>query len=175
MVTAIKRKNKNSTKQLRVDKGAVVPLLLALGLVAALVAADQLTKELIRKNLTHPFQLGLLQITHTTNTGSVFGLFPGSSSFIVAVSIVVIPVLVVIYMKRLMSHGFQRAAVVFIAAGLFGNTIDRLFRGAVTDFIYIGPWPAFNLADSFLFIGAVLLVAPYILRHLPQLRQRLRK
>ena len=156
MVTAIASKKRNKKTLFNSAD------LLALALVAALVAADQITKELIRKNITHPFQLGLLQITHTTNTGSVFGLFPGSSSFIVAVSIAVIPVLVVIHMKRLISHKLQRAAVVFIAAGLFGNTIDRLFRGAVTDFIYISPWPAFNLADSFLFIGAVLLVAPYV-------------
>ena len=164
MVKAIKRKNNKGGLLKKKVNQETWPF--ALASVAALVAADQITKELIRKNITHPFQLGLLQITHTTNTGSVFGLFPGSSSFIVAVSIIVIPVLVAIHMKRLISHKYQKLGLILIVSGIVGNTIDRLTSGFVTDFIYLRPWPAFNLADSFLFIGAVLLVAPYALQHM---------
>ncbi len=69
----------------------------------------------------------------------------------------------------------QRLAATFLVAGLVGNTIDRISQGFVTDFIYLKPWPAFNLADSFLTIGILLFVASYLLPLLPGIFRKSKK
>ncbi len=134
--------------------------------VAALAVVDQLTKAIIRGNLfpsvsiNLPISLGLLQIVHIGNTGAIFGVLKGTQLMISALSIAVVAFLVIIYRK--LDKKFLRLGALLIIAGAVGNTIDRLAFGRVTDFIYVRPWPAFNLADSFLFFGAALLLLSFI-------------
>ncbi len=131
--------------------------------VIALVALDQLAKAAVRHFLQPSASmplLGPIELVHWTNTGSVFGLFQGTSNYIAIISLVVVSFVIALY-----ALGFvrQRLAVILLVAGLAGNTIDRLSRGFVTDFIYVRPWPAFNLADAFLTIGIVLFAASLLL------------
>ena len=112
--------------------------------------------------------LGFFQLTHVTNTGSAFGLLQGQSTFLVMAS--VIGVLGVLFYYR--ANGRQslalRVALGLILGGALGNLSDRLFRGAVVDFIDIQYWPGhhwpnFNVADSALLSGLMLL-ASYVMR-----------
>lgn len=134
--------------------------------VAALALLDQLVKSIIRGTLdpSHsislPATFSLVQIVHISNTGSIFGTLKGTQLFISALSVAVIVFLVITY--RELGTRLQRAGALLIIAGAVGNTIDRLVFGRVTDFIYVRPWPAFNLADTFLFFGAVLLLLSLI-------------
>lgn len=136
----------------------------AVAAVVALVIIDQISKAIIRAAIA-PSQsvqlLGFLQIVHISNTGAVFGLLKGSYLYIAALSVPVAAFLLIIY--RNFSQKPQKLGVILIVAGIVGNTIDRLTSGYVTDFIYVRPWPAFNLADSFLSIGAVLVLSTLLL------------
>ncbi|MBI2144983.1 signal peptidase II [Candidatus Woesearchaeota archaeon] len=147
---------------------ALVPILA----VVALVAADQALKAVVRSlspSGTAILRLPGVEIVNITNTGTLFGLMRGSSAYLAALAIVAIFVFLFYYGKL---HGVQRISAILIISGMAGNTIDRIFRGAVTDFIYVRPWPAFNLADSLLTVGAAFMIASLIV---PALKANLKK
>ena len=151
-------------------------LFLAVG-VAALVAVDQLTKFLVRGNLvpsTGVKVLGLLQIINIANTGSVFGVLKGTQPYLIALGLITVAVILFAYLH--FESVLHKLGAAIITAGILGNTIDRVSRGVVTDFIYVRPWPAFNLADALLCTGLVILVASLILpaakQHLQPKTQR---
>ncbi len=134
-------------------------------LIALLVVvADQLSKLWIRSNLLvgqSLFEVGIFQIIHIQNTGAVFGLFQDQSFALAIVAIVGIAFLLVyaliIYPRFFPSDNLLgKSALGLILGGTIGNLIDRLRFGGVTDFISIGIWPAFNIADSAIVVGAIL-------------------
>ena len=128
------------------------------------VAADQLSKIWIRfyPQESSIFEAGFFRIIHTHNTGAAFGLFQGHS---LALSIVALMGIAVILLYALLfSHRYpsldtmpNRVALGLILGGTAGNLIDRLNPnlGGVTDFISIGIWPAFNIADSTIVVGVI--------------------
>ena len=130
------------------------------------VIADQLTKLGIR---TFPegqsvFQVGFFQIVHIQNTGAAFGLFQGQSlalTIVDFVSVAIILVLVLRFSHRLpiLENMVTRIALALVMGGTVGNLIDRLNPNleGVTDFISLGIWPSFNLADSAITVGVILL------------------
>jgi len=135
-------------------------------LIALLVVvADQLSKIWIRSNLLvgqSLFEAGFFRITHVHNTGAAFGLFQGQSFLLTIVASVGITVLLVyalvIYRRfPLLDNRLGRPVLGLVLGGAVGNLIDRLRFGYVTDFIGVGLWPAFNIADSAITIGVVLL------------------
>jgi len=135
-------------------------------LIALLVvSADQLSKIWIRSNLLvgqSLFEAGFFRITHVHNTGAAFGLFQGQSFLLTIVASVGITVLLVyalvIYRRfPLLDNRLGRPVLGLVLGGAVGNLIDRLRFGYVTDFIGVGLWPAFNIADSAITIGVVLL------------------
>src|SRR6202034_1426201 len=101
----------------------------------------------------------------TFNSGAAFSLFPGSTGVIVVVAIVVVALLGwIAWMSRTFALS---VALGLILGGALGNLSDRLFRGhhgAVIDFITLTHWPTFNVADSSITIGAVLVVVFSLLR-----------
>jgi signal peptidase II len=115
------------------------------------VVGDQLTKVWIRTYPEgHPvFELGFFRIVRGHNTGAVFGLFQGHK---------LIYVLIVYRRFPSLDSLLNRVALGLILGGTVGNLIDRISRGSmgVTDFISIGPWPTFNIADSGVTIGTIL-------------------
>jgi len=128
------------------------------------VVADQLSKLWIRSNLDIGQSLperGFFQLTHAQNTGAAFGLFLDQSFALTIVAIVGIVFLLVyalfIYRRYpFLDNLLGRSAVGLILGGTVGNLIDRLRFDGVTDFISIGIWPAFNLADSAIVVGVIL-------------------
>ncbi len=141
--------------------------LFLLGVALAVVSADQATKHLVRQLLA-PWEkralipaLGrILWLVHIRNTGAAFGLFPGGGMFFVAVAVVVVAIL--FYQRSLGKEELLlRLALGLQLGGAVGNLIDRVRYGYVIDFIHVRFWSTFNLADSCIVIGIVLLLYQY--------------
>ena len=132
-------------------------LLLAL---SSVFAADQVSKAVVRNSLlvgqSVPYD-GPVRITHTFNTGSAFGLFPDQTMFLVLASFVGIGVLLAIYGTQAFRAWPLRLSIGMQLGGAVGNLLDRLRMGHVTDFMDIGPWPIFNVADSAIVIGLFII------------------
>lgn len=129
-----------------------------LQLAALTLALDQLTKFVVRQTLEWHYSwpaTGLFRFTHVQNTGSAFGLFQGNNLPLLIVSIVGILVLAYIYRSQRQPTRLLRVSVALMLGGAFGNLIDRIHQGHVTDFIDVGPWPVFNLADSAIVVGLI--------------------
>jgi signal peptidase II len=134
--------------------------LVLLQLVALVFLLDQLTKYAVRAFIPyrHSFpEDGFFRITHTFNTGSAFGMFQGQNTPLIFVSVVGIAVLVLVYRSQPQVTSLLRLSLGMQIGGAAGNLLDRLRLGHVTDFIDVGPWPVFNLADSSIVIGLLLL------------------
>lgn len=144
-------------------------LYIVFGLAAVIIiAADQLTKEWIRTTLDVGevfFQAGIFRIMHAMpNTGSAFGLFQGYTSILSVISIIflLVMLLYVVFFSRYLpalNRPVPWLAIGLIFGGAAGNLIDRLNSqlGGVTDFISVGWFPVFNVADSAITVGGVLL------------------
>jgi lipoprotein signal peptidase len=146
---------------------------IAFFLVALLVAvADQLTKHWVRSCYEGEplFELGFLRIVHVQNTGAAFGIFQDQNLVLTVVAVIGI-VLVLTYIffiaRRYPFLATRTGYITFglIMGGAIGNLIDRLFRGHVTDFIDVGFWPTFNVADSAVDIGVVIFAISFIFLH----------
>jgi signal peptidase II len=128
-------------------------------LILGLLAVDQLSKFLIQKFL--PIKLVLIEnilwLTYVENFGAGFGILQGQSFYLGIFSIIV-SVALLIYMFKNKLSSLENTAIALIIAGGLGNAIDRLVFGYVVDFIDLGWWPVFNIADSALVIGVFLLV-----------------
>ncbi|MFQ5620304.1 MAG: signal peptidase II [Candidatus Nanoarchaeia archaeon] len=130
--------------------------------VTALVVfiLDILTKAYITTNLkvSESFQLtSFLSITHTQNTGISFGFLQGFPLGMTFIIIAIIAIILYNY-KELAIDKISTYAVGGIIGGAFGNLLDRLTIGTVTDFINFHFWPSFNVADTAISIGAIILV-----------------
>ena len=129
-----------------------------------IVTADQLSKIWIR---SYPegqaiFEAGFFRIIQTHNTGAAFGLFQGHSFALTIVALVGITVILLyalfIYRRfPILDNRLGRLALGLILGGAVGNLIDRLHLGYVTDFIDFGVWPAFNIADSAVTVGVIII------------------
>lgn len=139
---------------------------------AVIVGLDQWTKWLVRTNLPFdgmwlPAWLSWLspyaRIVYWFNSGAAFGSFQNGNPVFTVLAIIVIA-LIFYYFPRIDSTDWTlRLALVLQLAGASGNLVDRLMRGKVTDFISIGTFPVFNLADSSITIGvAVLLLGVWL-------------
>ena len=146
-------------------KGSLWNILIFLAIVAVVVVLDQFSKQWIRDNVPLGGSLpamGRLTIVHVQNTGSAFGLFTDQAFLlsIIAVAGLVVVLLFFRYLKQLGVTGGIALSLIF--SGALGNLVDRLRLGHVTDFIYVRLWdnfywPAFNVADSAITTGAILL------------------
>jgi len=131
-----------------------------------IVVTDQLTKIWIRSNFAIGESVpdtGLFRITHINNTGASFGIFPDQSfalMIIAGVGIALVLFFVLFLYRRvpLLDNRLGKPALGLILGGNAGNLIDRLRLGYVTDYIDIGIWPVFNVADAAITVGVVLLV-----------------
>ena len=121
---------------------------------------DQLTKFLVRAYLPfgHSYPgAGFFRFTHAENTGSAFGILQGHNTPLIVVSFVGIAVLAMVYQSQDRPSNLLRLSLALQFGGALGNLLDRFRLGAVTDFIDVGPWPIFNLADASIVSGLVLL------------------
>lgn len=130
--------------------------LVALGLLVL----DFLSKLAVRLTLPLgqpvPVIPGVFYLTYLRNPGAAFGLFPGRVQIFVIVSVLAMIVLMVAN-QRLRPPVLVQAALGLQLGGVWGNLIDRVTSGLVTDFLDFRIWPVFNLADSGIVVGAVVL------------------
>ena len=131
-----------------------------------ILTLDQVTKVLVSSNLrlgeSWPAD-GWVRITYGTNSGSAFGFFPNQTVLLLVLSILAIGFLVYFYRTQLPSLPVFRVAIGLQLGGAFGNLIDRIRLGSVVDFVDVGPWPIFNVADSSVLIGIGVLAFMIIL------------
>ena len=144
--------------------GKLRHLLISLGVLVL----DQWTKWLVEVHLPHhtaePIIPGFLNLTHVRNTGVAFGLFASEVGGGRLLTLLGLAALVAVGLYFWFAPSRDRSLLVALAlvvGGAVGNLIDRISSGAVTDFIdvYVGPhhWPSFNVADSAISIGIVLM------------------
>jgi signal peptidase II len=135
------------------------------GAVCALVlAADQAAKAAVEAHIVvgeYVEVLGPLELTLSHNTGVAFGLAGGAGVKLVLVTAVALGVIGYLFARNPLRPGMW-IAVGLLAGGALGNLVDRLRHDAVTDFIAVGSWPPFNLADVSITLGVVLLVFFYM-------------
>ena len=131
-----------------------------LQLAALALALDQVTKFVVRQTLdwrdSWPAE-GIFRFTHVHNTGSAFGLFQGQNLALLVVSLLGVGVLAYIYHTQERPGRLMRASIALMLGGALGNLTDRIWQGHVTDFVDIGPWPVFNLADSAIVVGLIMM------------------
>ena len=153
-----------------------------LWLTVAVILADRLLKLLIerdtREGFRHDLIPGFATLVHSVNAGIAFGMFSDSASRWISVLLIVSSTAVLALLIWLLVAGraggtASQAGFALIAGGAAGNLLDRLLHGGVTDFLELHAgsfvWPAFNLADSAITIGACLVLLE-LLRGQPQAR-----
>lgn len=136
-----------------------------ISIIALLLAADQLTKYLIRRQLQPGDSIEIasfLRLDHVENRGMAFGFMDDHGGVIVFVSAMVLLVLVTAILA-VRDEGRVFLPLALLVAGSSGNLIDRFVRGSVTDFVHFPYWPAFNLADIYIVLGVIFLVRVLIL------------
>jgi signal peptidase II len=147
-------------------------LKLFLGAVLVSIPLDQLSKEWIARSLGYADEIpvieGFFHITHVRNPGAAFGVLANSSEpvrlfFFVGVALVAIGLIFSFYRKLAPGDRFSALSLGLILGGAVGNLIDRVRYGEVVDFLHFRlwggyTWPDFNLADSFIVVGVILLV-----------------
>jgi signal peptidase II len=135
-----------------------------LAIATSVVLLDQWTKELVRSNL----QVGevwspwdaltpYIRIVHWKNSGAAFGILQGFGGIFMILAIVVAGLIFVYFPQVPQRDWSLRLALGLQLGGALGNLIDRLMQGYVTDFISVGTFPVFNIADSSISIGVVVL------------------
>ncbi len=145
---------------------------LSISLAFVVFAADLLTKWWVKTSLwlqNYPIVEGYVTVHYAENTGIAFGLFHDSQSQwkgpLLSLLAVVAVCMVLYYIRTTPVHeGFMFVALGLVLGGIFGNFVDRLTRGYVVDFIKLHwrdafAWPTFNLADSAITTGVLLIVA----------------
>jgi signal peptidase II len=139
---------------------AVRPWLRAGLVLAAVVLVDQLSKRIVDDNITPGDSRSVfpgVDIVHVTNKGVAFGAFAGGHTLVLIVIAVAVAALLV-YFVRHAQRPLVWLPTGLLVGGALGNIFDRVRDGAVTDFIKLPWWPAFNLADVSITLGVLTLL-----------------
>ncbi len=131
--------------------------------VFLVLSLDQISKFIIAKNLflyqSIPIVKGFFHFTLIHNRGAAFGILKNQVYFFIIISIAAI----ILISSSLLNHQRHKKischtiSLGLILSGALGNLIDRVFFGYVIDFLDFRVWPVFNIADSAITVGAVLL------------------
>ncbi len=140
-------------------------------IIAAVIALDRLTKWLVIRHLPEAREIpvipGLFQLSHWENTGAAFSMFADSSSpwrtlGLIGFAVAALLVVGFLLWKSGSALNAITVSLALIMGGASGNLWDRVAKGTVTDFLdfYIGQhhWPPFNVADSAIVVGSLLLM-----------------
>ena len=132
----------------------------------AILIIDQLTKKIITAimNIGDSYEVipHFLNITSHRNNGAAWGILSGKMGFFYIITLIILAVLIIFYIKETKYNAFMQVAISLLFAGALGNFIDRLFNGEVVDFIDTNifgyDFPIFNIADSSLTIGVIFVI-----------------
>ncbi|OGX17488.1 MAG: signal peptidase II [Omnitrophica WOR_2 bacterium RBG_13_44_8b] len=129
-------------------------------IIFVILSLDQLTKLLVTKSLLYnqsiPLIKGIFHLTLIHNRGAAFGILKNQLPLFIITSIFAV-ILIYLNLKDKNKGKLYTVALSFILAGALGNLIDRLFLGYVIDFLDFRIWPVFNVADSAITIGVILM------------------
>ena len=135
-----------------------------------IIILDQITKAIVRANIPFGgFWMPLkwlapyFKFVNWSNTGAAFGLFQ-QGGLIFGILAVIVSIVILIYYPQIpKNETLMRIAMAMQMGGALGNMTDRIFFGPVTDFVAVGSFPVFNIADSSITVGvAVLILALWI-------------
>ncbi len=148
-----------------------------LWLTLAVIFLDRATKAWIESRTAdrfpHPVIHNFFYLVHSSNPGIAFSFLAGLSSpalrgILIAGSLVIIAVIAWLFISSRDLSALSAAGLALLLGGATGNITDRILHGAVTDFLEVylhflpwqtfNPWPAFNLADSAITVGAILII-----------------
>lgn len=147
------------------DRQSLLRDKILLGTVIVTFLIDQASKRIVASTLSLHESWpsgGFFRITYGTNSGTAFGLLPNQTTLLIVASLVAIGFLVYFYRTHAMPSMILRFAIGLQLGGAFGNLIDRVLAGKVIDFIDVGPWPIFNLADSSIVVGIFILMTTFM-------------
>jgi signal peptidase II len=144
------------------EKGSAFPTII--GVAAVVFALDQATKYLVVQNLPlwgswslTPSLARLFKLTFITNTGAAFGMFPQLGTIFMVIAILVIAGIIAFHHRLPIESVWVRVSLGLQLGGAMGNLLDRILRGYVVDFVDIGFWPIFNVADVSIVVGVGIL------------------
>jgi signal peptidase II len=139
--------------------------LLLFGIAAIVIILDQWSKTLIRQNLAlgeeiYPiaFLAPFFRFTFWQNTGAAWGIFQNANIPLLILSSIIAVFIILYYHKAFDEPLIYRISMGLLLGGAVGNIIDRIQLGYVTDFIAVGRFPVFNVADSCVTIGVFLML-----------------
>lgn len=139
---------------------------ISLFITIVILLLDQITKFIVASSMRvgDSFNVipNFLNITSHRNNGAAWGILSGKMSFFYIITIIILIVLIIFYIKEAKQHLLMQVAISLLFAGALGNFIDRVLHGEVVDFvdtnIFGYNFPIFNVADSSLTIGVLLIV-----------------
>lgn len=137
----------------------------ALAIILGLLVVDQVSKAVIhqwigpsasdhRKELIGP----IVALEYVENSGAAFGVLPSQASILAIASIAIVALGLAMIWREAGSDPWVAVAIALVVGGAVGNIVDRIRLGYVVDFIAIGVWPKFNVADSAVTVGVLLIV-----------------
>lgn len=131
------------------------------GIACAVFLLDQVSKFAVAALLPRGGRIGppVMHVALTPNYGGVFGLFQGAGRQLLIASAVVLLILIALAWRSAGRSTFTDFALALAIGGASGNLLDRARLGYVRDFVHIGPWPAFNVADAVIVAAVCLFVA----------------
>jgi signal peptidase II len=141
----------------------------------AAVAADQLTKHIVASQLAlgdGVHVLGPFWIHHVRNSGIAFGFFSQATAVVIVLTGLAVAWMLVYFARSGARHPILPVALGLVIGGSTSNLLDRVRLGYVTDFLDLRWWPSFNLADSFIVVGVLVLLTTLVLAERDPRRSR---
>lgn len=134
-----------------------------LAVILATLVLDQWSKGLLIDELgrgasSHRWEIvgRYLALEYVENRGAAFGIFAGRVWLLSALALVIMAAFLLLFRSLIIHDRFARVALGFVIGGAAGNALDRIRMGHVTDFIAVGIWPKFNVADTAITLGLAL-------------------
>ncbi len=153
--------NQHTDTNIPIPKSVIYKDLILMSTIIIVIVLDQLSKYMIKSTLnlyeSWP-ETGIFRIYHTYNTGTAFGLLQGQTILLIVASLIALIFLIYIYNEYTLGNVILRMALGLQLGGALSNLSDRLAFGSVTDFISVGWWPVFNIADSSIVVGITILI-----------------
>lgn len=130
-------------------------------IIISAIVADRVSKVICRQYLrplgSIPVIKGVFHLTYVENTGAAFGMLQGNTWFLILTSALVSAVVAYLIWKIKPENRYVKISLALILGGALGNLVDRVLLGYVVDFLDFRIWPVFNIADSCVVVGAILL------------------
>ena len=127
-----------------------------------ILLADQYSKLIVQQDMilgqSIPIIHRIFHFTYVQNTGGAFGILRGRTNLFIVVSIIVIIFIIYFMLKEEKKDTYLKIVFSVVLGGAISNLIDRMRLGYVVDFIDFQVWPVFNIADSAISVGMVLLL-----------------